>query len=54
MIPEKDTLNFTRKGMIASIDVAMGGRAAEELFAGQDEITSGYSFLLILGCSSDL
>lgn len=25
--------------MIAQIDVAMGGRAAEELFLGNDEIT---------------
>lgn len=41
MLPEKDNLNYTRKGLIASIDVAMGGRAAEELFVGQEEITSG-------------
>lgn len=41
MLPEKDNLNYTRKGVIASIDVAMGGRAAEELFVGQEEITSG-------------
>lgn len=34
MLPEKDNLNYTRKGLIASIDVAMGGRAAEELFVG--------------------
>lgn len=32
--------------MLASIDVAMGGRAAEELFLGNDEITTG--------CSNDL
>eukprot|EP00335_Anophryoides_haemophila_P000315 CAMPEP_0204821760 /NCGR_PEP_ID=MMETSP1018-20131115/131201_1 /ASSEMBLY_ACC=CAM_ASM_000518 /TAXON_ID=46462 /ORGANISM="Anophryoides haemophila, Strain AH6" /LENGTH=105 /DNA_ID=CAMNT_0051947433 /DNA_START=1199 /DNA_END=1516 /DNA_ORIENTATION=- len=46
MIPETDRLNYTKRSMIASIDVAMGGRAAEELFLGNDEITSG--------CSSDL
>jgi ATP-dependent metalloprotease len=32
--------------MIAMIDVAMGGRAAEEIFLGEDEVTSG--------CSNDL
>jgi ATP-dependent Zn protease len=32
--------------MIASIDVAMGGRAAEELFLGNDEITTGILILL--------
>lgn len=46
MIPEKDQLNMTKKSMKASIDVAMGGRAAEELFIGNDEITTG--------CSGDL
>jgi ATP-dependent metalloprotease len=46
MIPEKDQLNMNKKNMLASIDVAMGGRAAEELFLGNEEITTG--------CSSDL
>ncbi len=46
MIPETDRLNYTKKSMIANIDVAMGGRAAEEIFLGNDEITTG--------CSSDL
>ncbi len=46
MIPETDRLNYTKKSMIANIDVAMGGRAAEELLFGNDEITTG--------CSSDL
>ena len=41
MIPENDMLNYTRKGIIAQIDVAMGGRAAEELFVGHNEVTSG-------------
>jgi ATP-dependent metalloprotease len=31
MIPDTDRLNYTKKGMVASIDVALGGRAAEEL-----------------------
>ena len=46
MIPEKDMINQTKKNIIASIDVAMGGRAAEELLFGNEEITTG--------CSSDL
>ena len=36
MIPETDVLNHTKKSIIASIDVAMGGRAAEELIYGTD------------------
>ena len=46
MIPETDRLNYTKKSMIASIDVAMGGRAAEELFLGNEEITTGFFFVL--------
>ena len=46
MIPNAEDLNMNKKQIIASIDVAMGGRAAEELFLGNDEITTG--------CSSDL
>ena len=44
MIPETDKFNYTKKTMIASIDVAMGGRAAEELVYGNDEITTGSLF----------
>ena len=40
-IPETDRLNYTKKTMIAQIDVAMGGRAAEEIFYGNDEISTG-------------
>jgi ATP-dependent metalloprotease len=46
MIPEKDQLSMNKKNMLASIDLATGGRAAEELFLGNEEITTG--------CSSDL
>ncbi|CAK68850.1 unnamed protein product (macronuclear) [Paramecium tetraurelia] len=46
MIPEFDITTQTRKTILAQIDVAMGGRAAEDLFLGRDEITSG--------CSQDL
>ena len=46
MIPEKDQLNMTKRSMLATIDVCMGGRAAEELFLGKDDLTTG--------CSNDL
>lgn len=38
--------SYTRKEYSAMIDVALGGRAAEEMIYGRDETTSG--------CSSDL
>lgn len=37
----EDELKRTRKQYIASIDVAMGGRVAEELIYGEDGISSG-------------
>ena len=49
--------------MLASIDVAMGGRAAEELLYGNEEITTGWNKKIkfydnklkwLIGCSSDL
>lgn len=47
MLPqEDDDLKQTRKSVLASIDVAMGGRAAEEIFLGGQELTTG--------CGSDL
>lgn len=46
MVPEKDMLTQTRKNIEAAIDVALGGRAAEEIFLGEEYVTTG--------CSSDL
>ena len=40
-LPEKDELSWTRRQLLARLDVAMGGRVAEELIFGPDEITSG-------------
>lgn len=34
---------MTKAQMLASMDVSMGGRAAEELIFGQDKVTSGAS-----------
>lgn len=47
MVPdESDSLSLTKEKVIASIDVAMGGHCAEELFIGRDKVTTG--------CGSDL
>lgn len=46
LLPEADKYSTTKKEYRAKLDVAMGGRAAEELIYGPDEVTSG--------CSSDL
>jgi len=46
MIPKTEMLSQSRKNIEAGINVALGGRAAEELFLGEDQITTG--------CSSDL
>lgn len=40
------TDSYSRKEYNAMIDVALGGRAAEEMIFGRDDVTSG--------CSSDL
>ncbi|KAF1743825.1 hypothetical protein MXB_4236 [Myxobolus squamalis] len=46
LLPERDEYLTSYQQMLASIDVSMGGRAAEEIIYGPDHITSG--------CSSDL
>jgi len=42
-IPERDASHITKAQMLASIDTAMGGRAAEELIFGKEKITGGAS-----------
>ena len=46
MLPDKDYHSQTRKQILSHIDVALGGRIAEELIYGNEKITTG--------CSSDL
>ena len=43
MIPNKEQLSQSRKEILASIDVAMGGRVAEELLLGSEDYTTGWS-----------
>ncbi|GJQ10971.1 hypothetical protein GpartN1_g2762.t1 [Galdieria partita] len=40
-LPEADMTSISRRQMIAKLAVAMGGRAAEELIFGDDNVTSG-------------
>ena len=42
-LPEKDRYSFTRQQMLARLISVMGGRAAEELKFGHDEVSSGAS-----------
>lgn len=42
-LPEGDQTSVTRKQLLARLDVCMGGRVAEEMTFGKDEITGGAS-----------
>nr|XP_002666729.1 ATP-dependent zinc metalloprotease YME1L1-like isoform X2 [Danio rerio] len=43
LLPENDRWSETRAQLLAQMDVSMGGRVAEELVFGNDQITSGAS-----------
>jgi len=40
-LPEKDELSWSKKQLLAKMDVCMGGRVAEEMIFGEDSITTG-------------
>lgn len=42
-LPERDKFSTTRAELLSSIKIAMGGRAAEEVFFGEENITTGAS-----------
>lgn len=42
-VPEKDEYSATKQALLARMDVAMGGRVAEELLFGPERVTTGAS-----------
>lgn len=45
---DKEPYHITRSQLLASMDVAMGGRVAEEIVYGLDKVTVGKYFFIQL------
>jgi len=45
-VPKRESNYFCKDNFLAQLDVSMGGRVAEEIFFGNEQITTG--------CGSDL
>lgn len=43
LVPKVEEENMTKRNVIAQLDVALGGRAAEEVYLGLDKVTTGCS-----------
>ncbi len=41
LLPDNDRWSETRAQLLAQMDISMGGRVAEELVFGNDQITTG-------------
>ncbi|XP_072020019.1 ATP-dependent zinc metalloprotease YME1L1-like [Amphiura filiformis] len=41
LLPDKDQWNQTKSQLLAQMDICMGGRVAEEIMFGTDEVTTG-------------
>lgn len=40
-LPDEDQVSLTRKQLLAHLNVLMGGKAAEELIEGVEEVSTG-------------